>query len=73
MRPLIDGLHHFVDKLIKVEDSMKTSAAKKMAKERTVFLLEFGAQFQKEANLSFLFDDEDRPDQGSAQDDLDVD
>ncbi|KAF2660883.1 hypothetical protein K491DRAFT_588242 [Lophiostoma macrostomum CBS 122681] len=56
-RPLSDGINHFAEKLLKLEGLMKTCAGKRMAKKRTEFLMHFANQFEKEAMLSFGFDE----------------
>jgi uncharacterized protein len=43
-------LDHFQTKLLKLEDSMHTETAKKIAQERTRFMLLFIRQLQKEVN-----------------------
>ncbi len=50
-RTMLDSLEHFDDKLLHLYDLLNTDEAKKIAKERHDFLVNFYNQFKKEYNI----------------------
>ena len=47
------AIHHFYHKLFKLGENMNTATAKKLAKERTLFMKEFVKEFLSEWNAHY--------------------
>ncbi|KAF2129077.1 hypothetical protein P153DRAFT_292600 [Dothidotthia symphoricarpi CBS 119687] len=55
-QPMSRAIDHFEEKLVKLENMMKTGAGKEMAKRRTKVLEDFQKEWEAEADLSFGFE-----------------